>query len=61
MKISMDLIKFQDSNQKVKIIILFIDKIDSLYVKDINDYLLHKTTRISNPLEPTYEHYDEKG
>ncbi|CAD8069835.1 unnamed protein product [Paramecium primaurelia] len=37
------------------------DKIDSLYVKDINDYLLHKTTRISNPLEPTYEHYDEKG
>lgn len=40
---------------------MFIDKIDSLYVKDINDYLLHKTTRISNPLEPTYEHYDEKG
>ncbi|CAD8072946.1 unnamed protein product [Paramecium sonneborni] len=37
------------------------DKIESLYVKDINDYLLHKTTRISNPLEPTYEHYDDKG
>lgn len=61
MKKYMDLIKFLNSSQKVTNLLTVIDKVDQLYVKDINDYLIYKTSRSTNPIEPTYDHVDNKG
>lgn len=37
------------------------DQIDILNVKDINEYRIFKTTRITNPLNPEYTHIGENG
>lgn len=37
------------------------DYVDSMAVKDINTYMLHKSNRVTNPLEPEYIVRDEDG
>ncbi|KAM3146328.1 hypothetical protein pb186bvf_001673 [Paramecium bursaria] len=40
---------------------IYQDYVDSMAVKDINTYMLHKSTRVTNPLEPEYIVRDEDG
>lgn len=37
------------------------DYVDSLQVKDINNDLLHKYVRNTNPIDPVYPHRDDEG
>lgn len=42
-------------------IIILLDGINNLEVKDINNDMLHKYIRNTNPIEPVYSHIDEDG